>query len=47
MGRIGIRILTNLCNERRTFCTFTIPVSNMGYKGISGVEVSKRILETF
>ena len=31
-GRIGIRILSNLCTERRAISRFSIPLANMKYK---------------
>jgi degradative hydroxymethylglutaryl-CoA reductase len=34
-GRIGIRILSNLCTERRAMSRFSIPVSKMNYKEYS------------
>ena len=39
-GTPGIRILSNLCTDRMTMVTFTLPVAKMGWKGVSGKEVA-------
>lgn len=44
-SRIGLRILSNYCTERRVITEFKIPVKNMKYKHLSGQEVSKRVIE--
>lgn len=44
-GSIGIRILSNLCTERMTIATFDIPVEKLAWKGASGEQVAKKILE--
>lgn len=31
-GRVGLKILSNLCTERRAIAEFEIPVSKMGWK---------------
>jgi hydroxymethylglutaryl-CoA reductase len=35
-GRVGIRILSNLCTERLTMAEFKIPVKHMTWKNVSG-----------
>lgn len=32
-GRVGLRILTNMCAARRARSEFRIPVKKMGWKG--------------
>lgn len=44
-GRVSIRILSNLCTERMTMSEFSIPMKNLSWKGISGEDVAKRVLE--
>ena len=46
-ARTGIKILSNLCIERRAFSQFVMPVSKMSWKTYSGEEVARRILETY
>lgn len=46
-GRIGLKILTNLCANRRTKVAFSIPIKNMAWKGVSGRVVADRILEAY
>ena len=45
--RIGLRILTNLCAKRRAISIFSIPVAKMGWKGATGEEVAKKMIEAF
>ncbi|KAJ3274329.1 hypothetical protein HDV01_003173 [Terramyces sp. JEL0728] len=45
--RIGFRIVSNLASERISAARFEIPVSQLGYKGYTGQEVAKRIVEAF
>ena len=35
-GRAGLKILSNLCTERRAVAEFEVPVSKMGWKETSG-----------
>jgi len=35
-GRVGIRILTNLCTERMTLSQFEIPLEHLAWKHASG-----------
>jgi len=46
-GRSGIKILTNLCTERRAFAKFEIPIEKMKWKNASGEEVAKRMIEGY
>lgn len=34
--RIGLKILTNYCLERRVTASFEIDIQQMGWKGVSG-----------
>ena len=45
--RVGLRILSNLCVERRTVSTFRLPLSALAYRGVSGAEVARRVVEAF
>jgi hydroxymethylglutaryl-CoA reductase len=44
-GRVGIRILSNLCTERMTMSTFRIPLEKMGWKGVPGAQVAAKMVE--
>lgn len=44
--RIGLKILSNYCPERRSISEFRIPVKELGYKGVPGEEIAKRFLES-
>eukprot|EP01083_Nonionella_stella_P131215 398430_1 len=44
-GRVGLRILSNYCAERRARSSFRIPIDKLGWKGVSGGVVASRILE--
>lgn len=44
-GRIGLRILTNLCLERLTHASFTLPASVLERGELSGEDVARRIVE--
>jgi hydroxymethylglutaryl-CoA reductase len=46
-ARIGLRILSNLCSERRTKAEFILPFTSLSWKGVNGREVAERILEAF
>lgn len=35
-GRIGVRILTNLCTERMCLSEFAIPIKKLSWKGATG-----------
>jgi len=44
-GKVGIRILSNLCTERRTLSEFTIPVKKLAWKSATGLQVATKVLE--
>lgn len=46
-GRVGLKILTNLCTKRRAGASFLIPISKLATDKMSGEEVSERILEAY
>lgn len=46
-SQCGLRILTNLCMQRRTRSTFEIPVKKLGWKGVDGEDVAQRIVEAY
>lgn len=39
-GQAGIRILSNLCTERMTFSSFSLPIDKLDWKGIKGAKVA-------
>jgi len=46
-GRVALRILSNLCSERRTISFFKIPINKMTYRQYSGREISQRVIEAY
>jgi len=46
-GRLGLRIVTNFCVERRSKAQFRIPIKKLGYKNMNGEEVAKGIIEGY
>jgi len=46
-GRIGLRIVSNLCTERIVTASFKIPVEKMKYKSYTGEQVSRGIIEAY
>ena len=44
-GQVGIRILSNLCTDRMTIANFEIPVEKLAWKGATGEQVARKILE--
>ena len=46
-ARCGVRILSNMCPERRARASFRVPATELSYKGFSGAEVGRRIVETW
>lgn len=46
-GRAGLKILSNLCMERRAVAQFEIPISKMGWKDVAGEIVTKRMIEGY
>ena len=43
--RVGLRILTNLCMNRRAQARFAIPVAQLAWKGMEGLRVAERVVE--
>ncbi|CAG9327007.1 unnamed protein product [Blepharisma stoltei] len=43
--RTGLRILSNYCTQRRVITEFRIPIEDMAYKSLPGLDVSKRMIE--
>ncbi|RLN87889.1 hypothetical protein BBJ28_00006874, partial [Nothophytophthora sp. Chile5] len=46
-SRAGLRILTNLCMQRRARSEFEIPLSKLGWKGVEGEAVARRVIEAY
>jgi hypothetical protein len=46
-GRAVVRIVSNLCEERRARASFFVPVTLLKYKGLDGLNVAKGILEAY
>lgn len=46
-GRVGLKILSNLCTERRAVAEFEVPISKMGWKDASGETVAKKMIEGY
>lgn len=46
-SRAGLRILTNLCMQRRARAEFEIPLQKLGWKGVDGEDVAKRVIEAY
>ncbi|GMF11491.1 unnamed protein product [Phytophthora lilii] len=46
-SRVGLRILTNLCMQRRARAEFEIPLKKLGWKGVDGEDVATRIIEAY
>ncbi|KAH7476451.1 3-hydroxy-3-methylglutaryl-coenzyme A reductase [Phytophthora ramorum] len=46
-SRVGLRILTNLCMQRRARTLFEIPLKKLGWKGVDGEDVANRIIEAY
>jgi hydroxymethylglutaryl-CoA synthase len=44
-GRIGIKILSNLCTERMTSANFSIEIDDLEWKLFPGLEVATKIIE--
>ncbi|KAJ3197171.1 hypothetical protein HDU82_001531 [Entophlyctis luteolus] len=44
-GRIGLRIVSNLCVERIAQSSFRIPLSKLSYKSFNGRQVASRMIE--
>ncbi|RLN58811.1 hypothetical protein BBJ29_004207 [Phytophthora kernoviae] len=46
-SRAGLRILTNLCMQRRARSVFEIPLQKLGWKGVDGEDVASRVIEAY
>ncbi|ORX78859.1 hypothetical protein BCR32DRAFT_206402 [Anaeromyces robustus] len=46
-GRIGLRIVSNLCTERIVTASFKIPVEKMKYKKYTGEQVARGMIEAY
>jgi hydroxymethylglutaryl-CoA synthase len=46
-ARVGMRIVSNLCTERRARASFEIPINKLQYKSAKGPEVARLILEAY
>lgn len=46
-GRYVLRIVSNMCEERRAKSTFCIPVNKLKYKDVEGLQVAKGILDAY
>ncbi|CEG48376.1 hydroxymethylglutaryl-degradative [Plasmopara halstedii] len=46
-SRVGLRILTNLCMQRRARAEFEIPLMKLGWKGVDGEDVASRIIDAY
>ncbi|KAI8616868.1 hypothetical protein BC830DRAFT_163439 [Chytriomyces sp. MP71] len=44
-GRVGLRIVSNLCVERLAKATFKVPLAKMAYKSFTGRHVAMRMIE--
>ena len=45
--RVGLRILSNLCTDRRAAASFRLPFAALSYKGVEGGEVARRVVEAY
>jgi degradative hydroxymethylglutaryl-CoA reductase len=45
--RLGLRILSNYCPDRKAISEFRIPVKELAYKSIPGAELAKRFIESW
>jgi len=46
-GRYVLRIVSNMCEERRAKATFCVPVNKLKYKDVEGVQVAKGIIDAY
>lgn len=46
-ARVGVKIVSNLSTQRMAKTTFRIPTKHLEYKGFSGAEVAKRLVEAY
>ncbi|TDH71952.1 uncharacterized protein CCR75_003149 [Bremia lactucae] len=47
LSNVGLRILTNLCMQRRARAEFEIPINKLGWKGVDGKDVAGRIVDAY
>ncbi|OMJ96373.1 hypothetical protein SteCoe_129 [Stentor coeruleus] len=45
--RVGLKILSNFCTERRVKTEFKIPIEKLKYKGVSGENIAKGFIESY
>lgn len=45
--RVGIKILTNLCTNRKVTAQFCLDIDKMNYKQLTGKEVAKLMIEAY
>ena len=45
--RIGLKILTNYCSERRVKAAYRIPIEKLAYKGVSGEHIARGFIESY
>lgn len=45
--RVGLKILTNYCSERRVKAFFKIPIEKLDYKGIGGERIARGFMESY
>lgn len=45
--RLGMKILSNYCTERKVFCMFRVPIKKLAYKSISGEKIAQGIMESY
>ena len=45
--RIGLRILSNYCPDRKAVSEFRIPLKDLTYKSIPGSDIAKRFIESY
>jgi hydroxymethylglutaryl-CoA reductase len=46
-GRYVLRIVSNMCEERRARSTFCVPVNKLKYKDVEGMQVAKGIIDAY
>lgn len=46
-GRYVLRIVSNMCEERRARSTFCVPVTKLKYKDVDGLQVAKGIIDAY
>ncbi|RKP03120.1 hypothetical protein CXG81DRAFT_9957 [Caulochytrium protostelioides] len=46
-ARVGLRIVSNYCTNRRARAHFRVPVGALAYKGLPGRDVARRLMEAY